>query len=81
MRFTNNRLTRLQADKTLLCSIRLCQAQLKNIVKLLLCKFDQGVCGGLCGKGDQGLVGRDGRGGGVGQNGQGCQGGWDCQDG
>ena len=25
----------------------------KNIVKLLLCKFDQGVYGGLCGKGDQ----------------------------
>ena len=81
MRFTNNRLTRLQADKTLLCSIRLCRAQLKNIVKLLLCKFDQGVCGGLCGKGDQGLTGQDGRGGGGGQNGWGCQGGWDCQDG
>ena len=32
----------------------------KNIVKLFLCKFDQGVCGGLCGKGDQGLVGQDG---------------------
>ena len=22
----------------------------KNIVKLFLCKFDQGVCGGLCGR-------------------------------
>ena len=53
MRFTNNRLTSIQADKTLLGSIRLCRAQLKNIVKLLLCKIDQGVCGGLCGKGYQ----------------------------
>ena len=53
MRFTNNRLTSLQADKTLFGSIRLCRAQLKTVVKLLLCKFDQGVCGGLCGKGDQ----------------------------
>ena len=40
MRFTNNRLTSLQADKTLLVSIRLCRAQLKNVVKLLLCKLD-----------------------------------------
>ena len=30
MRFTNNRLTSLQADKTLLGSIRLCRAQLNE---------------------------------------------------
>ena len=43
--------TGLQADKTLLGSTRLCRVQLK--VKLLLCKFDRGDNGGLCGKGDQ----------------------------
>ena len=50
MCFTNNRLT---ADKTWLGSTRLCRVQLKNKVKLLLCKFDRGHYGGFCGKGDQ----------------------------
>ena len=53
MCFTNNRLTGLRADKKLLGSTRLCRVQLKNKVKLLLCKFDRGDYGGLCGKGDQ----------------------------
>ena len=53
MRFTNIRLTGLQADKTLSGSTRLCRDQLKNIVKLLLYKFDLGDCGGLCSKGNQ----------------------------
>ena len=53
MRFTNNRLTDLQADNTLLGSTRLCRVHLKNIVKLLVCKFDWGDCGGLCGMHDQ----------------------------
>ena len=53
MRFTNNRLTGLRTDKTLLGSTGLCRVQLKNIAKLLFCKFDLGDCGGLCGKGDQ----------------------------
>ena len=53
MCFTNNRLTGLRAAKTLLGSTRLSRVQLKNKLKLLLCKFDRGDYGCLCGKGDQ----------------------------
>ena len=54
MRFTNNRLTGLRADNSLLGSSRLCRVQQKTkYKKLLLCKFDLGDFGGIHGKGDQ----------------------------
>ena len=80
MRLTNN----IGLQETLLGSTRLCWVQLKNIVKLLLCKFD--LC--LYGESDQrgttkknnyfgGLGGQAGLGGLVGQSGQDGGGGHD----